>query len=52
MNQAIVRFRPIKYVLPEFIYYCLQYDETLKGVINETRGVLDKVISRFLKVEI
>lgn len=40
MNQAIVRFRPIKYVLPQFIYYCLQYDETLRDVINETRGVV------------
>lgn len=40
MNQAIVRFRPIKYVLPKFIYYCLQYDETLRDVINETRGVV------------
>lgn len=40
MNQAIVRFRPIKYVLPEYLFYCLQYDETLKEVINETRGVV------------
>jgi type I restriction enzyme, S subunit len=40
MNQAIVRFRPIKYVLPEYLYYCLQYDETLKDVMNETRGVV------------
>lgn len=40
MNQAIVRFRPIKYVLPKYLYYCLQYDETLKEVINETRGVV------------
>jgi type I restriction enzyme, S subunit len=40
MNQAIVRFRPIKYVLPKFLYYCLQYDETLKEVITETRGVV------------
>lgn len=40
MNQAIVRFRPIKFVLPKYIYYCLQYDETLKEVINETRGVV------------
>ncbi|QZT39836.1 MULTISPECIES: restriction endonuclease subunit S [Bacillus amyloliquefaciens group] len=40
MNQAIVRFRPIKYVLPKYLYYCLQYDETLRDVINETRGVV------------
>lgn len=40
MNQAIVRFRPLKYVLPKYLYYCLQYDETLKEVINETRGVV------------
>lgn len=40
MNQAIVRFRPIKYILPKYIYYCLQYDETLSEVINETRGVV------------
>ncbi|MEM1495858.1 restriction endonuclease subunit S, partial [Bacillus velezensis] len=40
MNQAIVRFRPIKYVLPKYLYYCLQYDETLRDVINKTRGVV------------
>nr|WP_026679866.1 restriction endonuclease subunit S [Priestia megaterium] len=40
MNQAIVRFRPMKYVLPKYLYYCLQYDETLRDVINETRGVV------------
>lgn len=40
MNQAIVRFRPIEYVLPKYLYYGLQYDETLKIVINETRGVV------------
>lgn len=40
MNQAIVRFRPTESVLPKYIYYCLQYDETLKEVINETRGVV------------
>lgn len=40
MNQAIVRFRPIKYVLPKFVYYCLQYDETLIDVVNATRGVV------------
>lgn len=40
MNQAIVRFRSIKYVLPKYLYFCLQYDETLKEVINETRGVV------------
>ncbi len=40
MNQAIVRFRPLQYILPKFLYYCLQYDETLKEVINETRGVV------------
>ncbi len=40
MNQAIVRFRSTKYVLPKYLYFCLQYDETLKEVINETRGVV------------
>lgn len=40
MNQALVRFRPVKSVLPKYVYYCLQYDETLKDVINETRGVV------------
>lgn len=40
MNQAIVRFRPVDGILPKFIYYCLQYEETLKDVINETRGVV------------
>lgn len=40
MNQAIVRFRPIKFVLPKFIYYCLQFEDTLADVINETRGVV------------
>jgi type I restriction enzyme, S subunit len=49
MNQAIVRFRPIKYVLPKYLYYCLQYDETLKDVINETRGVVGQSNIRFSK---
>lgn len=40
MNQAIVRFRPLKYVLPKYLFYCLQFDETLKEVINQTRGVV------------
>jgi type I restriction enzyme, S subunit len=40
INQAIVRFRPVESVLPKYIYYCLQYDETLKDIINETRGVV------------
>jgi len=40
MNQAIVRFRPLKYVLTKYLYYCLQFDDTLKEVINETRGVV------------
>lgn len=40
MNQAIVRFRPLEFVLPKYLYYCLQYDETLREVINETRGVV------------
>lgn len=40
MNQAIVRFRTIKCVNYKFFYYCLIYDETLKKVIDETRGVV------------
>lgn len=40
MNQAIVRFRPLKYVLPKYLFYCLQFDETLREVINDTRGVV------------
>lgn len=40
MNQAIVRFRPVEGVNYKFLYYCLIYDETLKDVINETRGVV------------
>lgn len=40
MNQAIVRFRPIKCVMPKYLFFCLQYDETLRDVINETRGVV------------
>lgn len=40
MNQAIVRFRPLNYVLTKYLYYCLQFDETLKEVINQTRGVV------------
>ncbi len=40
MNQAIVRFRPIKYVLTKYLYYCLQYEETLREVINATKGVV------------
>ncbi|PYZ96634.1 hypothetical protein CR205_13095 [Alteribacter lacisalsi] len=40
MNQAIVRFRPIKQVLPKYVYYCLQYERTLEKVINNTRGVV------------
>ncbi|WP_214890315.1 restriction endonuclease subunit S [Exiguobacterium sp. s142] len=43
MNQAIVRFRPIKYVLPKYLYYCLQYDETLKEVMENTKGVVGQV---------
>ncbi|WP_405109603.1 restriction endonuclease subunit S [Paenibacillus sp. FSL K6-1217] len=40
MNQAIVRFRPIRSVLPEYVYYCLQFEDTLKEVINQTKGVV------------
>jgi type I restriction enzyme S subunit len=40
MNQALVRFRPVKHVLPKYVYYCLQYDKTLKNVINDTHGVV------------
>jgi len=40
MNQAIVRFRPISYVLPKYVYYCLQYEKTLAEVIEATRGVV------------
>ncbi len=38
INQAIDIFRPIEYVLPRFIYYWLQDDNTLKNILEETRG--------------
>lgn len=38
MNQAIVRFRPIKYVDYKFLYYCLLNKETLDEVISDTKG--------------
>lgn len=40
INQAIAIFRPIEYVLPKFIYYWLQDDNTLKNILEETRGVV------------
>lgn len=43
MNQAIVRFRALKSVMPKYIYYCLQYDKTLENIMVQTRGVVGQV---------
>lgn len=40
MNQALVRFRTINCIDYKYYYYCLLYDDTLKDVINATRGVV------------
>lgn len=41
MNQAIVRFRPMKSILiPRFLYYALLNPETLDDVIASTKGVV------------
>lgn len=40
MNQALVRFRTIDCIDYKYYYYCLLYDDTLKDVINATRGVV------------
>lgn len=40
INQALVRFRTIDCINYKYYYYCLLYDDTLKEVINSTRGVV------------
>ena len=40
MNQAIIRFRTIEYLVPKFLYYCLIYPSTLDAVVAETKGVV------------
>lgn len=40
INQAIAIFRPIKDVLPKYLYYCLLCENTLKTVLADTRGVV------------
>lgn len=40
INQALVRFRTIDCINYKYYYYCLLYDDTLKKVINSTRGVV------------
>lgn len=40
MNQAIVRFRPLKKLDYRYLYYCLCYPATLDDVIKDTKGVV------------
>lgn len=40
INQAIAIFRPLKDVLPQYLYYCLLCEDTLKSVLADTRGVV------------
>ncbi|OGI29993.1 MAG: hypothetical protein A2287_04385 [Candidatus Melainabacteria bacterium RIFOXYA12_FULL_32_12] len=40
INQALAIFRPIKYLLPEFLYIVLSYDKTLYSVLPETKGIV------------
>ena len=40
MNQALVRFRTIDCIDYKYFYYCLLYDDTLRDVVNATRGVV------------
>lgn len=40
MNQALVRFRTTDCIDYRYFYYCLLYDNTLRDVINATRGVV------------
>lgn len=40
INQAIAIFRPVKDVIPKFLYYCLLCEDTLKTVLADTKGVV------------
>ncbi|WP_433938510.1 restriction endonuclease subunit S [Paenibacillus lautus] len=40
INQAIAIFRPVKDVMPKFLYYCLLCEDTLKTVLVDTKGVV------------
>ncbi|MGG3447365.1 MULTISPECIES: restriction endonuclease subunit S [Bacillus cereus group] len=44
INQNMVRFRPLSFVLPKYIFYCLQYEKTLNKAINSTVGVVGQII--------
>lgn len=49
MNQNMVRFKPIRFVDYRYLYYCLLREETLNKAIDESKGVVGKIIISTVK---